>query len=125
MPNTPDNTLTAKTVSASQKPYVFSRGSLTLTYDLLRKRQPSLALAVRNLTAKTPLTKSNAEVQHKNSDHFLIEFDSFNVRAVVENLIAITQQPSNNKGTDLLAKTLLEDWLALAHQMVSDLPDQE
>ena len=36
---------------------VFSRGSLKLTYDLLRKKNPSLALAVRNMINGEPLPK--------------------------------------------------------------------
>ena len=124
MPKTTKSTMSIGTLTASQKPYVFSRGSLSLTYALLRKRQPSLALSVRNLTAETPLKKSSDDVQHKNSDHFFIAFDSLKVREVVENLVEITQQPEKNKGTNLLAKTLLEDWLSLAHQMVNDLPNQ-
>lgn len=43
-------------------PYVFSRGSLKLTYDLLRPINPSLALVIRNITSLSPLPKLEGDV---------------------------------------------------------------
>lgn len=113
--------------AASRDPQVFSRGSLKLTYDLLRKKNPSLALIIRNITAEEPLPKADNEVQNPNSDHFKVKLDSFKVREVVEELIMATQKSGNpgNIGMEIIAKTLMEDWLALAHKMISELPEDQ
>ena len=40
---------------------IFSRGSLKLTFELIRKTNPSLALAIRNLTAKEPVCNTSEQ----------------------------------------------------------------
>ncbi len=104
---------------------VFSRGSLKLTYDLLRKKNPALALAVRNIINCEALPRVDEDNDSPNSDHFRVPLDSFQVRAVVEGLMeydqAITGQ-SEQAGLAIMAKTLMEDWIALAHKMVNELP---
>lgn len=109
-----------------QDPYVFSRGSLTLTYDQLRKSKPALALIVRNISNGQPLEKASGQADNKHSDHFRITLDSFQVREVVETLVANAQvQPDEKTGIGIMLKALLEDWLALARKMLEELPPEQ
>ncbi len=103
---------------------VFSRGSLKLSYDLLRKPNPALALQVRNIINGEALPKAE-DSDNKNSDHFRVTLDSFQVRAVVEGLMEYNQNEilaKKQPGLAVMAKALMEDWIILAHKMVSELP---
>ena len=105
-------------------PYVFSRGSLKLTYDLLRPINPSLALAIRNITSLSPLPKLEGDVDNSITDCFLVDIDSFQVRAVVEGLIKRSQVNTiEDAGTKVVAQALIEDWLALANEMILELKE--
>ena len=107
-------------------PYVFSRGSLKLTYDLLRNVNPSLALAVRNITSLTPMPKLVGDVDNIITDCFLVDLDSFQVRAIVEGLIKRCQMSAGeDAGSKVVAQALIEDWIALAHVMVGALADED
>lgn len=102
---------------------VFSRGSLKLTYDLLRKQNPSLALEVRNISQG--VTIDNCDTDHtKNTDHFRVFLEPLQVRAIVEGLMSYSQinlAQSQEAGLAIMAKALLQDWLALAQKMMADL----
>ncbi len=103
-------------------PYVFSRGSLKLTYDLLRNVNPALALVIRNITSLSPLPKLEGDVDNAITDCFLIDLDSFQVRAVVEGLLKRSQlNKIEDAGTKVVAVALIEDWLALANEMIDEL----
>jgi hypothetical protein len=105
-------------------PYIFSRGSLKLTYDLLRKVNPSLALTVRNITSLSPLPKLEGDVNNEITDCFLVDLDSFQVRAVVESLLKRSHiAKQDESGMKVVAEALIEDWLALAHAMVDELTE--
>ena len=109
-------------------PDIFSRGSIKLTYDLLRKKNPALALTVRNLITDTPLPKEEGALDDKNSDHFKVTLNSFEVRAVVEYLMEYGRDDDEIKsklGMAVMAKALMEDWIVLAHKMVSELPENQ
>ena len=99
---------------------VFSRGSLNLTYELLRRKDAGLALIVHNLSHGDPLPKDIAAPDNKNSDYFQVGLDSFQVRAIVENLI---KDDNGDPGRAVMAKALVEDWMKLARKMIADLPD--
>ena len=111
----------------------FSRGSLKLTYDLLRKQNPKLALEVRNQLAAEPLAKEQGadsaehDSHNKNTDRFRVTLDSFQVRAIAESLAAQISVPATkqNMGTQILAKSLLDEWLRLAQKMIEDLPEDQ
>ena len=100
---------------------VFSRGSLKLSYDLLRKPNPALALQVRNIINGEALPKAE-DSENKNSDHFRVTLDSFQVRAVVEGLMEYNQN-------EILAKqqpgfiSLTENALDLAKQGITTLDE--
>ncbi len=107
---------------AATDPDVFSRGSLSLTYELLRSRDAELALVVRNICHSEPLPKGPNVPQNKNSDYFKVTLDSLQVRAIVENLHVEEQ---NDPGRMVMAQALMEDWMNLARKMISDLLDEE
>ena len=109
-------------------PAVFGRGSLKLTFDLLRKKNPQLALLVRNITSGTPLPKSRLQSDNKDSDCFKVDLDSLQVRSIVENLMKYSQGQNSSAGKlgmEVVAKTLLEEWIALSMQMISELPEKQ
>jgi hypothetical protein len=104
---------------------VFSRGSLLLTFELLRKSQPALALKVRNITGEEPLPREVGDPEDKNSDHFRVRLDCADARAVVQTLMEFTHPDAvdvRNPGINILARTLMQDWLLFAHQQISRLP---
>jgi len=109
-------------------PDVFSRGSLKLTYDLIRKRTPQLALKVRNIIGGEPLPRDPSQAENKHADYFRVTLDSFEVRSVVEGLLEQQQngiggaQPT---GMAVLATSLIDEWLTLARQMFAELPDDQ
>ena len=107
---------------------IFSRGGLKYTFELVRRKNPELALRIRNITGGAPLPKTNSQPTNKNSDHFRVDLDSFQVRAIVEALIETTQQnPEGGKPAAMggVARTLMEDWMTLAQKMIAELPDRE
>ena len=104
-------------------PNIFSRGSLVHTFDLVRKKDPLLALNVRNITGGTPLPKSKVQPDNKHTDYFKVELDSFQVRAIVEALMEYGQGENKDSGAAVVARTLMEDWMRLAHKMISELPN--
>jgi hypothetical protein len=106
-------------------PYIFSRGSLKLTYDLLRKSTPALALTIRNITSTKPLPKLEGDVDNSLTDCFLIDLNSFQVRAVVEGLASHGHYDKSAQGLAVVAQALVEDWMVLAHAMIAELSEGE
>ena len=102
-------------------PYIFSRGSLKLTYDLLRKSSPALALTIRNIISSDPLPKLDGDIDNPLTDCFLVELDSFQVRAVVEGLASRGHDDRSAQGLAVVAQALVEDWMVLAHAMIAEL----
>jgi hypothetical protein len=117
---------TSSTTDHTKKPAdVFSRGSLKLTYDVLRGVNPSLALLVRNISLGEPFPKENEEQDNPHTDYFLVTLDSFQVREVVENLVAYTQSDQAQKGLSIMATALIDEWLELANKMIQELPTDQ
>lgn len=115
-------------ITLSSSADVFSRGSLTLTYELLRKAHPQLALTVRNISQSEPLPDKSADKDNKHTDCFRVELESLQVREVVEALVAASQDGwdgMDNLGRAIMAKALIDEWLALAQKMVADLPEDQ
>ncbi|PCJ35624.1 MAG: hypothetical protein COA99_13720 [Moraxellaceae bacterium] len=109
-------------------PDIFSRGSLQLTYDLIRPSNAQLALSVRNIVGGAPLPKDASQQDNPHSDHFKVHLDSFQVRHIVEELMQRLQQSAingTNPGQMIIAKALVEEWVSLARKMVADLPPEE
>ncbi|MBL1275868.1 MAG: hypothetical protein COB30_007255 [Ectothiorhodospiraceae bacterium] len=108
--------------SPIRNPNIFSRGGLIHTFEFIRKRDPQLALTIRNITAGTPHPKTVTQADNKHTDYFTVTLDSFQVRAVVEILMEYGQTEGNETGSAVVARTLMEDWMRLARKMISDLP---
>jgi hypothetical protein len=106
-------------------PYTFSRGSLKLTYDLLRKRRPALALTIRNITSTEPLPKLEGDIDNPLTDCFIITLNAFQVRAVVDGLARGGGHDASVEGLAIVAQALVEDWMALARAMISEQPEDE
>ena len=91
---------------------VFSRGSLQMTYTLLRRRNPSLALSVRNVLGEEPV----AEVSSQKQELYRVTLKDEAVGDVVRELIATLAEASTNeldKGQIVMARSLLAEWFAL------------
>ena len=103
----------------STDPDVFSRGGLKLTYELIRQDNAQLALDVRNIIGGLPLPETPSRLENKNAEHFRVELDSLQVRAIVEVLIQQLQggEAGDDPGIAIMAKSLLEDWIVLAKKM--------
>lgn len=98
---------------------IFSKESLQLTFELLRKSNPQLALTVRNIAGGEPLLREDAD------DLFRVDLNSSDVRKVVEELMCFTNPDAvdvNNPSINILARSLMQDWLLLAHQLIAQMP---
>lgn len=105
---------------------IFSRGGLKLTYDIIRKENAQLALNVRNIIGGEPLPGDPNHQDNKNADHFRVDLNSLQVRAIVETLVHQLQgETGDNPGIAIMAKSLLEDWTVLARKMIEDLPEDQ
>ena len=107
----------------TSQPDIFSRGSLKLTFDIVRKKNPQLALTIQNITRGEPILMPETDPDN-NTDYFKVALDSFQVRDIVE-LLMKYNQPGNTKvdaGMTVVAKALFEEWMSLANTMVAKLP---
>jgi len=106
---------------------IFSRGSLKLTFDIVRKKNPQLALTIQNITRGEPVLMPETDPDNNNTDYFKVDLDSFQVRDIVE-LLMKYNQPGNAKmdaGMAVVAKALFEEWMSLANTMVAKLPGNQ
>ena len=79
------------------------RGSLQLTFRLLRAHHPELALRVRNLTENST---DNAEL-------FRVRLEPTELTRIIQALTGEIDLIAD-KGMQIVARSLLEDWLELA-----------
>ena len=106
---------------------VFSRASLDITYSLLRKKEPQLALTIRNILFQQPVIKTQQQVDSKNTDHFKVKLGSFQVRSIVEALME-TLNESNETHTEdntslfrpILIQSIINEWTVLAKNMFDE-----
>jgi len=108
------------TLHLSDRPDIFSRGALELTFKLLRKHNARLALDVQNqLQGKRVLEAviSNTE-SNPNSEHFQITLDASTVGKVVDALTTQGQKlldsAQKDSGTLVVIRSLMKDWIELA-----------
>ena len=112
---------------SSRAPDTFSRGSLQLTYDLIRPSNAQLALTVRNIIGGSPLPKDATDQNNPHSDYFHVTLDSFQVRHIVEGLMEQMKKSAisnSNPGQAIIAKALIEEWVGLARKMFAELPPE-
>jgi len=106
----------------------FNRSVLDMSFTLLRKKDPKLALLIRNILFNAALTKSGDTPDNKSADLFQVNLNSHQIRAIVENLNDVLDESlklDSTKNTSIfrpvLIESLLNEWLSLATFMYSNL----
>ena len=106
---------------------LFSRASLDMSYNLLRKKEPQLALTIRNILFSQPVEKNPDQPDNKNTDRFLVELDTFAVRKIVETLMDVLNESSESHTEDntslfrpVLIESIMSEWTALAKCMFDE-----
>lgn len=99
-----------------------------MSFTLLRNKEPTLALLIRNILFNVAVTKSKDSPDNKNADSFKVNLNSFQVRAIVENLNDVLNEslkldPAKNTSLfrPVLIESIMNEWLNLATLMFSDL----
>lgn len=123
------------------RPDLFSRGSLELTFRLLRNKNARLALEVQNLLqgrkAELPTTTSHTGpdcssppsflspsgfLSNGESDHFYVTLSPQNVGKVVDELTRLGQEllngPPSGNSKLLIIRPLIKDWIHLAEWLL-------
>jgi len=111
---------------------IFSRATLDISYNLLRKNHPQLALTIRNILFQQPVKKNSDQADNKVSDHFLVELTSYDVRNIIESLMQIlneanaTNAAKNNAEDNtsifrpILIQSIINEWTVLAKSMFDE-----
>jgi len=110
-------------VSPQFKDAIFNRGSLELTYTLIKSKKPEIALELKNILGNNPVCSAQFRAQNINQENFYVFLNSRQVRSVVEVLLDVINMPhdDNTLGMNVLAKSLLEEWMKLATAMMREL----
>ncbi len=99
-------------------PNVFNRSDLEMTVSLLRKDQPSLCLAIRNILMEAPIEKPLHILSLNNTDHFYIELSQEQINRAIETLtdlnLGFALHDTDNANQILQLRTLIFRWLDLA-----------
>ena len=114
-------------IKGVRQPDTVSRHTLELTFRLLRREWPALALAIQNiLVSKQQLIRRQ---QHKSTlhnncdqDFFQINLDAQTIGKIVSALTelgetTLTKAP-HDKEKLMFLKTLIDDWIALAEWLM-------
>jgi len=111
----------------ASKENIFTRASLDISYQLLRKKEPQLALTIRNLLFKQPIEKTDDQADNKNSDSFVVELDTYSVRNIVEALMGVLKESSETHTNDntslfrpILIQSIINEWTVLAKFMFDE-----
>lgn len=106
---------------------IFSRASLDISYNLLRHKEPQLALTIRNILFQEPIKKRPEQVDIKHTDNFIVSLDTFQVRKIVETLMIILNESAkthNEDNTSLfrpaLIQSMINEWTVLAKNMFDE-----
>lgn len=106
---------------------IFSRASLDISYTLLRKVEPQLALTIRNILFQEPIKKKSDQPDNKNTDFFVVALDTFEVRKIVETLMDILNEATDTHtegNTTLfrpvLIQSIINEWTVLAKNMFDE-----
>ncbi|BFM16988.1 hypothetical protein R50073_31710 [Maricurvus nonylphenolicus] len=105
-----------------QRPDIFSRGALDLTFRLLRKNNPSLALEVRNILAGETVPLEDAAHYSPQGDHFFITMPAQRIGCVVKALTQLGQDALDDGRSDtgklVVLRTLIKEWMTLAEWII-------
>jgi len=106
---------------------VFSRASLDISYNLLRKKEPQLALTIRNILFQKPVDKKQDQIESKTTDHFKVELDSFQIRSILEALMEVLKESNETHTEDntslfrpILIQSIINEWTVLAKEMFDE-----
>lgn len=123
-------------IDKSQRPDIFSRRALELTFQLLRNYRPSLALVVQNVLAKGHIAQSSLHPYQQNSatEHFVIDLEAHTIGKIVATLTDLghavlskkdqkrNQTNNSNRhseaGNLVVLRTLMRKWINLAEWLV-------
>lgn len=107
---------------ATQDVNELSRGSLQLTFDLLRKAEPELALKVRNEMTRTSASERERGSENIHTQTFYVTLELETIQDIIQALIDKTEAPSHpgNIGAQVMAKALLKEWLHLAQSFLGE-----
>jgi len=104
-----------------QRPDVFSRGALDLTFRLLRPKSPSLALNVRNLLNSDDYRLEEAP-GIPITDHFYVQLEALQVGRIVSALTCLGQSALDEEhpepGRLVVIKTLIREWMTLGEWLI-------
>lgn len=104
-----------------QRPDVFSRGALELTFRLLRPKQPTLALQVRNTLGHEEARLEEAP-NIPIADHFYVDLEALEVGRIVSALTQLGQKALDEEhpepGRLVVIKTLIREWMALGEWLI-------
>lgn len=111
----------------SESKNTFSRASLDMSYNLLRKKEPQLALTIRNILFQPPLEKKSNQPRNKNSDTFNVSLDTLQVRKIVETLMIILNESTKAHTKDntslfrpAVIQAMISEWTVLAKSMLDE-----
>lgn len=98
---------------------VFSRGALQLTFRIMRKKKPAIALQIQNCLAVCPLEKPQEIENVPATDHFKVELAAETLRDLLFGLSELVEERDNKSdlndlGSLVTLRTLISDWLAYA-----------
>lgn len=98
---------------------VFSRGALQLTFQILRKKKPAIALEIQNCLAVCPLEKPLEIDDIPATDHFKVDLEAETLRDLLFGLSELVDEGENSAefkdlGNMVTLRTLITDWLAYA-----------
>ena len=102
-------------------PNLFSLGSLRLSHKLIKSLEPAIALKLNNITFETPVPHEQHQDDNRNTHLFDVKLIGLEIRAIVEALVANCEENSRtntNPGQLMIAKALIDDWMALATHMI-------
>ena len=108
------------------QPEIFSRASLLMTFDLLRRKKPQLALDVRNIAGGEPVY--HGDDGDRNSECYRVELSSQQLGEIVQGLMEFTTPDAvdlKNPEINIMARALMQDWLLLAHRSVANDPIED
>lgn len=98
---------------------VFSRGALQLTFRVLRKNKPAIALEIQNCLALCPLEKPAEIDDIPATDHFRVDLPAETLRDLLFGLSELVEDHETNPvlrdlGSMVTLRTLISDWLDYA-----------
>ncbi|PAJ74030.1 hypothetical protein CJF42_12845 [Pseudoalteromonas sp. NBT06-2] len=106
---------------------IFNRGSLELTYTLIKSKEPEIALELTRILGNNPICSRQFRADNIHQESFYVSLNSRQVRCVVEVLLAIINTPYDDTtlGMNVVAKSLIEEWMKLATAMMRELNTDE